>query len=125
LSVTYTTATGRYWREGHTIRFRINIAFKPTFTTASGKFRIGGLPYSAAPTAKSTQFHPAALHTSSLGYTWGASATQITGWIIPGQTYVELHGMGNGIIHTTVTAAEVTSGATITIYISGEYEAGG
>jgi hypothetical protein len=122
-SVTYTTAKGRYWREGQTIKFRINITFTPTFTTASGAIRISGLPYASRAASYGSAFYPVTVHSSDVRYTWGTSATQLTGRVISGLSYLQLYGMGSGISTTTIGAAEFTSGQVTTIYLSGEYEA--
>jgi len=122
LAVSYTTRSGRYWRTGTTIRFVIQLTCTPTYTTASSTLRIGGLPYPCK-SGVGLGFYPVTVHNSDTSWTFGASATQAVGRVIPGQTYVQLQGLGSGIDTINIGTTEVASGSAKNFFISGEYEA--
>jgi hypothetical protein len=125
LSVSYATAEGRYWREGHTIKFIINLTFTPTYTTASDNFQIIGLPYLPKNNGQGApELYLANVHVSNTNWTWGASMTQISARVLQGQDIIQLVGMGSGVASAFLTVTEMPSGSAKTLHISGEYEAG-
>ena len=122
LAVSYATQAGRYWRTGTTIKFVIQLTCTPTYTTASSTLRIGGLPYPCK-AGVGLSFYPVTVHNSDTAWTFGASATQVVGRVIPGVSYIQLQGLGSGINSINIGTTEVLSGSAKNFYISGEYEA--
>lgn len=122
LAVSYATQAGRYWRTGTTIKFVIQLTCTPTYTTASSTLRIGGLPYPCK-AGVGLSFYPVTVHNSDTSWTFGGSATQVVGRVIPGVSYIQLQGLGSGINSINIGTTEVVSGSAKNFYISGEYEA--
>lgn len=114
LSVTYFTQTARYLKIGNLVTITMQLDFTPTFTTASGNFRIANLPF-------------AINGTTGLALSGGltlpsyAGGSEIAPRAINNQTYLQLHTMGSGITSAALTATNFTSGVRTALYISGSY----
>lgn len=118
LSVTYSFREGRYQRVGNRCRGTIYIdtsAF--TYTTASGAFRINGLPF---PCSSSNSAHGGSVtgwqgitkaNYSQLGVVGRASNTEFNTFL-----------SGSGQTLFQVTNAEVASGGTVKLRINFDYE---
>jgi hypothetical protein len=119
LSVAYTTQLGYGARMGKFVFLDIVLTFTPTFTTASGEFRITGLPDLAVnATERNAGLTIANLTT---GWTWPASATQLVGQVPTNTQYVRMLGHGNGITSALLSTAHVPSGTLKGVTLSGLY----
>lgn len=119
LSVSYTTQSGFGYKVGKLRFFQIAVAFTPTHTTASGEFRIGGLPDVAASGTSRDSVAPVVYINSA--WTWPASATNVSGLLPTGSGTLRIYGHGSGIASTAFTAANVPSGTAKSITLSGSY----
>lgn len=115
VSPSYSTQTGTYTRIGNRCIFDIVLSFTLTYTTASGNFRVGNLPFTVGA-------HAAVTISEMSNIAFPASRTQVTARAINGQTYIQLQGVGTAVTATNLTTANFASGATTyTFYIAGEY----
>lgn len=119
LSVAYGQQLGYGATMGKFVFLNIALAFTPTFTTASGEFRITGLPNLAVnETARNAALAIANLTT---GWTWPTSATQLAGEVPTNTQYVRLMGHGNGITSAILSTTHVPTGTLKGITLSGFY----
>ena len=106
LSVSYATRDGCCWRLGDLVIALVHIAATPTYSTASGQLRIGGLPCAVAgPVVANTFQH------GNIIYPTGA--TTLVTRPEQGSDYFICVALGNGVA-TAITAAEVVSGLPFT-----------
>lgn len=119
LAVVYTVQSGFGYRIGHLIYVNVALTFTPTYTTASGEFRILGLPYAAA--AGASQDASIGISNIGTGWTWPASSTQLNGQIQNAAQHIRVLAVGSGIAVAVVGAAHAPSGTAKTIYLSGVY----
>jgi hypothetical protein len=118
LSVSYTTQTGKYFKIGKLVFVQLSLTFTPTYTTASGEFRISGMPGSAASGALDNGLE---LVNGSTGFTYPASCTWASARLPQNSSFIRLYGHGSGVASTVLQAAQVPSGTAKTITISGCY----
>lgn len=118
LSVSYAIQTGNYQRIGEMVFFRISLQCTPTYTTASGNARFGGLPF-ACHADFDNAINPFGIETN---ITWLASATNIVANMIAGQTYFIGRWFGSGIAATGMTTASWPSGSARNIRVNGFYK---
>ncbi|WP_436640028.1 DUF2793 domain-containing protein [Microbaculum sp. FT89] len=104
VSVSYSTQTGTYIRVGDTVFVTFVLSFTPTHTTASGQFRISGLPVTVASDGLGSFQHGGA---NPVSYPAGTSAL-LTVPVASHQNIV-IVANGSGALGTLGTA-EVTSG---------------
>lgn len=113
LNVVYTTQIGS-WHQVSTklycLTFRI-VTSTFTHTTASGSFRITGIP-KAGQNTDANLFEGGAV--SVRGYT-KANFTQIYGYVAPGSTRIQLWASGSGQAAAQMTTADFPTGGTIDI----------
>ncbi len=107
LSVSYAAQLGIYQRIGNTVILHFTIAFTPTYTTASGIFRITGVPV-AASAASPLNFIGACSPAATM--TWPVGSTQTFGSLGIGASIVTVIGIGTGITGTSFTTVHVPSG---------------
>lgn len=119
LSVAYTGQTGSYLRIGKSITFAVQISFTATYTTATGNFRVTGLPVAASATAPNARL--LAAWVTGTTPTWPAGSTYLTGSSQQSQTYFQVLGYGSGIAAQNFTQANVVSGSAYTLVVSGTY----
>lgn len=119
LAVVYTVQSGFGYRIGKLVYVNVALTFTPTYTTASGEFRILGLPFAAA--AGASQDASMAISNLGTGWTWPASSTQLNGQIQNSASHIRVLAIGNGIAVAVVGAAHAPSGTAKTIYLSGVY----
>lgn len=115
LAVTYATQSGRYTKIGANVFWWV-IATTSSFThtTASGAFRVTGLPFAGAAV---NQFGAGG---SLAGYT-KAGYTQITPYVASGQAYIEFVANGSGVALANLAAADIPTGGTVGVRMSGFY----
>ena len=119
VSVIYGNPVGYGYQLGNLRFVVIALSFTPTYTTASGEFRITGLPTAAA---TGTDRNAAlTIGNISTNFTWPASSTQLAGQVPSGADYVRLLGLGNGVNATALTTVHVPSGTGKQIMLSGCY----
>jgi hypothetical protein len=114
LSVSYAVQVGSFNQIGNIVFFNYTIRMTPTFTTAAGTARFGGLP-----SAVSGNFRWVA--SISEATTFPAGCTSLTAAPVSGQTYMNLQGYGSGTALTPLTVAHITSGVQRTLVVSGFY----
>lgn len=118
LSVSYSTQEGRYQRIGNRCRGSIYIDTSSfTHTTASGVFRIGGLPF---PCSSSNSAHGGSVN-GWQGIT-KASYTQCGVIGRASNTEFNVFLSGSGQTFFQVTTAEVATGGTVKLRITFDYE---
>lgn len=106
----YGTQTGRYTRIGPFVKLDFNLDATPTFTTASGLLKIGGLPFAAASAGTLDSGILALVE----GFTWPAGRTNLalTFNSSTGASALIVSSMGSvGISTTGFQASNMTSGA--------------
>lgn len=104
LSVSYVQQIGTYVRIGDSVFITFVLIFTPTFTTASGQFRISGLPVPVASDGLGSFQHGGA---NPVTYPAGVS-TLLT---VPTASVQQIlaHGNGSGVL-SPLTTTQVTSG---------------
>jgi hypothetical protein len=119
LSVSYATQLGWAFKVGKMVFFNIALTFTPTHTTASGEFRIAGLPYGASAEANRS----AAISVANINsaWAWPASTTQVVGVLPNNSTNIRLWAHGSGVASAQFTAANVPSGTAKTLVLSGSF----
>ncbi|MCF4166333.1 hypothetical protein L2U69_11815 [Zavarzinia compransoris] len=118
LSVGYAGLLGRWWRFGDIVRVYWQATFTPTFSTASGNFRLQGFPFAQASTADGA---PLPISQINLRFAWPAGTTQVTARSVPGDSYYILRGLGSGISPINFTPANLTSGTAHSLWLAGIY----
>lgn len=107
LNVAYTTQTGYYSKVGNMVTVSFNIVTSTfTHSTASGSFRITGLPYTSNAGVNSA---------GALQYTGitDASRPHMTAMLADGDNYITVVGSGSGVSVDTIDASQMTSGGTV------------
>lgn len=118
LSLSYTTQIGNYWRIGDLCHIAITLNATPTYTTASGEARIGGLPFQCV----SDQIVVMASQISSSSVTYPTGRTYVFGYISNGHDYARIAATGSATTTNAFDASEFTSGSsTGTIRLTGFY----
>ncbi len=118
LSVTYTAQALRYTLNGNRCFVDIDLAWTPTFTTASGEWRISGLPFAANASSRGS----GTLRSKSSNVTFPASCTQVNVQVAPSVTYLRLIGLGSTVAAAGFNTSNFTSGAAHTLQLSVVYE---
>lgn len=117
LSITYSTQIGRYTKIGNTVHISIDLESSAfTHTTASGSWRVTGLPFTSANV--SNQHHVMATGYSGITK---ASYTSFYGRIFSNSTIVLLVASGSGVAEATVDAADMPTGGSIVLHITSHY----
>ncbi len=117
LSVVYTTQTGYYTRIGNCIFFRLALVCTPTFTTASGDVRIGGLPFTVSSTA--TSMGGVAQNLSTVTHT--AGYTYIMPLATSTTTYISLRQGGSALPSVNLGTAGFATTVLVTLVLNGQY----
>lgn len=119
LSNAYTTQLGDYYRIGSLVFINLQLNVTPTFTTASGTVRIGGLPF-ITKTSSMTPVLP--VQCSAPAIAWPGGRTAVFAFAPSAVTYLGLAAQGTAIGALGLQASDFTSGAaTNNIIISGVY----
>lgn len=116
LSVVYTNQTGSYRRIGKIVYLTYRVDCTPTFTTASGVLKFGGLPFAAGANTGGGAFYDI---TASIS--WGTLKTQLQTAMDGGTSVINLQGFANGTTETQVTTAEIVSGVAIRVIFNMTY----
>lgn len=114
LSVSYAIQTGFQYRFGNAVFVTYSIRFTPTYTTASGALRLGGLLISGGVT---NWVLPVNISTQAV--TFNTLGTQVFA-TVP-SNYFQLNSQGSGAASSTLTTTNFISGVQYTIIISGFY----
>lgn len=120
LAVTYSNQQGRYRRIGNRCLVHAIIdtsAF--THTTASGEFRIAGLPFTAA-SITNFQWTGAGEFGNSITLPAGYTQTNIN--ITAGSNFARYVMSGSGVARAAITHTTVVTGLTVSIRFAAEYE---
>jgi len=117
LSVSYSTQAGTYTRRGNRVEIDVSLGFTPTFTTAAGQLRIGGLPF----TIGSSQATAGTVRDITAGFTWPASRTQVVAVPISSQTYCTIQCLGSAQNPSDMSASNMTSASAHTLRFSASY----
>ena len=113
ISVTYSTQVLEVVTFGSIVLFSLRVSFIPTFTTASGQFRIFGFPFSFTGGSGSVVFGGSA---SKPSYPAGCTALGVN--CGAGNNFILLTGMGSEV-GTALSIANFVSGENYIISISG------
>lgn len=115
LAVTYSTQIGRYTKIGRVVFYDITIITSAfTHTTASGNLRITGLPFTVG-----ASYSPLG-QMEWQGIT-KAGYTDMAARLVAGQTYALVLGSGSGVAKSAVTTANMPTGGSVSIFVSGCY----
>lgn len=114
LTISYAIQTGEYYRYGNIYFISYIIRFTPTYTTASGALRLGGLPVSGG-----NYNWVLPVNISTQGVTFNTAGTQVFA-TVP-STYFQLNSQGTATASSTLTTTNFLSGTQYTIIISGIY----
>ena len=118
LAVTYAKRTGKYTRVQNRVHISILIETSAfTHTTASGNFRITGLPFVSDSTTD--LFQPLAMTFQGITK---ASYTQFTPVTDYGQSWLLVTASGSGQNWDFLDEADVPTGGTVVLFINGSYE---
>lgn len=116
LSVVYSAQLGRYWRIGNLIFWNCQIQTTTfTYTTASGNFRVTGLPVAAV--AGNNQNYGAC---TMRGWASAGVGSIILG-PVGGQTYMETLTGGTAITPTALSTTQIVTTSTVWVFASGFY----
>ena len=116
LSISYVSQTANYVRVGSVLVFRLAITFTPTYTTASGGFKLLGLPFTPAAEIGCV------LQAQSSNLDYPGGAVSIVPLIITANN-MKLRGFGSGIDTTTnfVSVTQMPTGDQQQLTINGYY----
>lgn len=109
LSLSYDTQEGYYWLHGALLYFMMRLQVTPTFTTASGDARFGGLPYPCV----SGDIFLANVQLSHANVTYPTGRTQIVAYAANGTDYLTFFGQGSATSADAFNTTHFTSGSTI------------
>ncbi len=116
LSVTYTTQTGYYTKVGRLVHIMITmITSALTHSTASGNFRVTGLPFTVGGNS-----HP--LSWQGAKFPYNLPFEHLVPLAVNGTTYIEFNNCRYNNTAQVIDAADVTSGQAPTIRIAGVYQ---
>jgi hypothetical protein len=104
LSVSYASRAGWYVRTGALVMFSMDLAFTPTYTTASGLALFGGLPY----VVSGKTFMATAQINNAV--TWPTSRTDILADLVEGTSQARIFGIGSGQTPSGFGTAQFVSG---------------
>ena len=121
LAQNYTTQNGVYARIGTLVYVHAHVSCAPTFSTASGALRLGGLPYAPNADVDSAYIFPTRI--ACTGLTWPGSGTDMVAFMRDGEAWFELSSQASLAVGSNVTHAALVSGSTLTWYVSGLYPA--
>lgn len=117
LSVTHSTELGRYTKIGNIVFFTARVITSVwTHTTASGTFRLTGLPFTVSSSPTVTWVCTAHTHTAVL-----ANIASVMGQPVGGQTYMQFQAIRDGSGPLTFNEAVFPSGSNVTIETQGYY----
>lgn len=117
LSVAYTTQTGAYAKIGAMVLFWINLAFTPTYTTASGNFLLSNPP--VLPSDDLVWSAPVGALGNTV--TWPAGVTSVVARLRTGATITRLYGLGSGIAPVVFSATQFPTGVAVALTLSGAF----
>ena len=115
LSVSYASQVGLYERIGNVVTYQVILTCTPTFTTASGAIRIGGLPITVL--AGGYQIYNNIVNDAALVYT----GTSIYAFPNSGQTYITISQTKTATGESSLTTTALVTGVAITLKIFGSY----
>lgn len=116
LSVAYSIQDGFYVRIGDLVYFSYACRFTPTYTTASGIPRFGGLPLTS-----NTAVSFRAQATIAESTTWPVGVTQLVGTVNNNVTYATIAGYGTAIAATALGTTQFPTATQRTVVITGFY----
>lgn len=120
LAVSYSTQHGEYVRRGNHVWIAIRVAFTLTYTTASGMFSIGGLPFTARADADNPNYGLFAPRFDYLDFLTGDN--QIGAAVAAGTSIIRLWRMRDALGSAACGTGSLPSSSNVyDIHISGEY----
>jgi hypothetical protein len=117
LSVVYTVQSINYQRVGRYVTAFIELAYTPTFTTASGEFRISGLPYTSAAEGGG----PISNVNIGAFASWAGTGTQLEAVVPAATAYVILRASKAAANAAPQQASNITSGSSAILRFSVRY----
>lgn len=108
LSVSYSRQLGYYTRTGRQVDVTGSLLFTPTYSTATGTFRIEGFPFASA--SLSGGIHMG-VSSNNVNITYPAGATNILLSLAGTVQYAGLFAVGSGFSSALLTTAEIVSGS--------------
>lgn len=113
LSVVYGVQSGTYTRVGNLVFVTIDLEFTPTYTTASGNFRIGGFPINPGYSEGLQIIN----HSSNITYPAGRTYVML----VTATTQVIMRGIGTAVANSAFSVTQFTTGNTYSLRVSGTY----
>lgn len=116
LAITYAVQGGSYTKKGNEVTLEIAILTSAfTHTTATGEWRISGLPFSSANNSRSS------VSTLSHQGITKASYTQFYGLLDSNRSYILLAAGGSGVGYSAVSGTQMPSGGTVLLKLTITY----
>lgn len=116
LSNAYTTQDGYYWRIGPLVHFHVHLVVTPTFTTASGAFKVEGMPYPLKGGPNHCIF-PVRL--GGTGITWPHN--DVVAFMRADEDWLEFAFQGSGVAGQNFAASDITTATQASLFITGFY----
>lgn len=118
LSVSYDVRQGYYTiLPGNLLYVEVVLRFTPTYSTATGGFRVTGMPHNAA----LGSLRQGVIHVSQMNNVAAAGSSHIVGTIIPGSAEITLRDIAGGSV-TALGPSHFPSGTEFTLVLSGIYK---
>ncbi len=105
-TVTYSNRYGFYTKIGRMVYISLRIQVN-TISGGSGVVRVAGLPFTSS-NSSNVQQNLGGVFT--IGVNWGTSATQISPWVAPGETYLSYRGLLNNASNVDTDISGVSGG---------------
>jgi len=112
LSVSYSVQVAAYSRVGDVVDIIFNIGFIPTYTTASGAFRITGLPFASNATASRVSY---GICNNGSTLTYPAGATTLNAYIATNNTYIQVIPIGSATSLAALSTSNFASGTAFSL----------
>ncbi len=116
LSVVYVDIEGRYTRIGNIVYIHFFMEFTPTFTTASGAVRLGGLPFT-----QTGNNSPMTILDISNDWTWPVARTMATANVNNSSTFAVFNGLGTNVDASPFVDTSLVTTVTAKIAFAGSY----
>lgn len=113
LSLGSVTATGYYTKKGREVTIHFRYSFTPTHTTASGNFRLTGLPFTVS--ANLTVVTSIGSISTSTNVSYPAGLTYCSINPIASQTYCQIIANGSSTANANLTTTNFATGLTYTL----------
>lgn len=112
VSISYSSRTASYSKNGNIVIYKFSVDFTPTYTTASGNLTIS-VPFAAA--SGSGSWCCSLFNSGGVNLTYPAGRSVINGVLDQATSVIYLRAMGSAVSATNLTTSNFTSGVAYTI----------